>query len=109
MEDNFKNKRKFILFPLFAIAFVLVGGYVVMQLWNYILPSTIVGVGELSYLKAIGLLILSKILFGGFKGKSHGKCSGEHDHHTFWKEKIMHMTEEDKEKFKAEWKNRCSR
>jgi len=54
-------------------------------------------------------LILSKILFGGFGrrgGWNRGRVNG-------WKnrfeEKMAAMTPEEREKFKAEWKNRCGR
>jgi hypothetical protein len=108
MENTIKNRKRFFFFPIVAIAFVFAGGYLVMQLWNYILPGTIAGVGELTYFKAIGLLILSKLLFGGFRGKPHGKCS-HHEHHDYWKEKMMNVTDEDKEKFKAGWRDHCGR
>jgi hypothetical protein len=48
-------------------------------------------------------LVLSKILFGGFKcGHGYHKC---HDHD--WNEKWMHLSHEEREKMKAEWRGRC--
>lgn len=48
-------------------------GWVVMVLWNWLLPALFVGVREIGYVQALGVLVLSKILFGGFRG--HG-CHG---------------------------------
>jgi len=44
-------------------------GYVVMLLWNAIVPGVFVGVRTLDYRQALGLLALSRILFGGFRGR----------------------------------------
>ena len=45
----------------------------VMLLWNNILVS-VVHVGAITFWQAAGILLLSKILFGGFKGRGgmHG-------------------------------------
>ncbi len=42
-------------------------GVVVMLLWNAIIPS-VIGWGALSYLQAVGLFLLSRILFGSLSG-----------------------------------------
>ena len=95
------------MFPLVAIAFVAGGGFAVMTLWNAILPSVITVVGTLTYLQAVGLLILCRILFGGFRGRGgqgHGYRGG-----APWRQKMMSMSEEEREKFKAQWKERCEK
>ena len=108
MNPCFKHNRKFIFFPLVALAFILGAGYVVMFLWNAILPAVITSVGTLNYSQAIGLLILCRILFGGFKGR------GGYGHHGYknmppWKEKMMNMSEEEREKLKNDWRERCKK
>jgi hypothetical protein len=53
-------------------------GYVVMTLWNWLVPGLFASAHEISYLQALGVLALSKILFGGFRGPGGGcrhKCS----------------------------------
>ena len=89
---------------IFIIAAILFFSAVVMLLWNAILPS-LLGVNHISFLESAGLLLLSKILFGGFHG---GRCGGEHGP---WKQKMKEkwntMTPEERDKFKNEWKNRC--
>lgn len=52
-----------------AIAFAILFGYLVMWLWNNLIPD-IFGLGEINYWQAIGLFILAKILCGGFGGSS---------------------------------------
>lgn len=49
-------------------------GFIIMWLWNWLMPE-IFGLTTITYWQAIGLFILSKIIFGGFGGKSH---SGKH-------------------------------
>ena len=46
------------------IVFIAVGGVVVLQLWNWLLPP-LFGVPEVSFWQALGILALSRILFGG--------------------------------------------
>ena len=57
-------------FVLFAILFLVVFTFVVMRLWNWLMPA-LFGWHLISFWQALGLLILSKILFGGFRGGPH--------------------------------------
>ena len=45
---------------------VAVVGLVVMGLWNWLMPA-LFGWTEIGFWQAVALLILSKILFGGFR------------------------------------------
>jgi hypothetical protein len=101
-----KRKKFFVIIPIIVIAVVLLFGWIVMRLWNAILPS-VIHVGELSYWQAIGLLILSRILFGGFGGKRFGGGPGMKG--GMWKEKWMSMSDEEKTKFREQWRMRCGR
>jgi len=107
MNNEWMRKGKYILIPIGIAAFIALAGWVVMLLWNAILPGLISGVGLLTFPKAIGLFVLCKLLFGGFRGKSGGKPS--FGNAMRMKEKMMNMTDEEKEKFKAEWRQRCGR
>jgi hypothetical protein len=55
-----------LVIPVF-IAFIAIGGLVVQQLWNWLLPP-ILGWREITYWQALGILALSRILFGGLGG-----------------------------------------
>ncbi len=96
--------KKAIMIVVFGTMAILVFGLVVMGLWNAIQPA-VLGVKAITFLQALGILLLSKILFGGFSGG--GRWRGSHA----WKDKMKQrwdkMTPEDREKFKTEWKNRC--
>lgn len=59
-----------------AIA-VAVFGYAVMSLWNWLVPG-LVGWHTLSFAQAVGVLILCRLLFGGF---------GRHGGH--WRHRAM--------------------
>jgi len=48
---------------LFALAF----GWLVMILWNWLMP-TIFHLGEIGYWQAFGIVILAKLIFGGVNG-----------------------------------------
>jgi hypothetical protein len=44
-------------------------GWAVMMLWNAVVPVVFDGRGLTDYWHALGLLVLSRILFGGFRGR----------------------------------------
>jgi Ca2+/H+ antiporter, TMEM165/GDT1 family len=90
---------------VFGIAAILVFGLVVMSLWNAILP-VVLGVKVITFWQALGILLLSKILFGGFGGGRHRGWRNK-GRWIEMKDKFAGMTPEEREKFKAEWKNKC--
>jgi hypothetical protein len=106
-----KRKFKFVMVIKFLAMFILFAtafGFITMHLWNWLVPVLFHG-PFITFCQAIGLLILSKILFGGFKGGRHhgGGCHNRH-HHGYWRkrmeERMASMSEEEKEAFR----NRCS-
>ena len=99
--------KKFFGFLLIAALIGFVLGFVVMLLWNAILPR-VIGVKEINFWESLGLLALSKILFGGLRfgnWKKHKHSPGR----MAWKEKWMHMSDADKQAFKEKWKERCEK
>jgi hypothetical protein len=80
-----------------AIAFVLFG-YVVERLWNGLMPA-IFGLRTITWLQALGLMILGKILFGGFH--RHSRCGGRRGWGRQMGERWAQMTPEEREKFRA--------
>jgi hypothetical protein len=96
------SKGKKILFMILVIPVVLVlFVLIVMYLWNWLIP-TLFGGPIVTFWQALGLLILSKILFGGFKG---GRSHGYNRSHwgNGWKQKFKEMSPEDRVAFKAKW------
>lgn len=97
------DKRKgmgifaFILFAVFGLSAV------VMWLWNYAVVP-VFNIGPLSYWQAMALLVLSKILLGGFRMRPGGSWSG---YRSKWRNKWGKMSDEERDRFKEEWKQRC--
>ena len=61
------RKRLLLVAPLAILgimALVALGGAIVLQLWNWLLPP-LFGWHEISFGQAIGILALCRILFGG--------------------------------------------
>ena len=112
-SSNFEKRRfrgnRFIFFPLLFIGVGLLMGYAVMWLWNAILPA-VTGVGMLTYWQAVGLLVLCRLLFGGFRGRGgqwgqHRKNFGGQGRHM--RQRWMQMSDEERIRFKEEWRERC--
>ncbi len=61
-----------ILGVLAAAAFALVFGWLVMLLWNWLMP-VIFGLGTLTYWQSFGIVILAKLIFGAAGGRHHGR------------------------------------
>ena len=103
------KKRKFLFMIPIVIGAIFLFAFIVMSLWNNILPE-VIGVKAISFWQALGILALSKILFGGFgRGGGGGRFR---ERKEAWKQEMRQkwegMNPEEREKFKAEWKNRCS-
>ena len=85
-----------------VIVGVLVFGSIVMLLWNALMPA-IFHLPLISFWQALGLLLLAKILFSGFRGGPRPEWKNK------MKQRWMNMTPEEREKFKQEWSQRCGR
>ena len=55
---------------LFAVLFALVFGFLVKLVWNSLMPG-IFNLKEITYWQAFGIIILAKLLFGGFGHRHH--------------------------------------
>ena len=89
-------------FVLFAAMFVTVCGFVVMSLWNWLMPA-LFGWHLINFWQAVGILVLSKILFGGFRGHP--------GRHLYWRRRMLErweqMTPDEREKFRHGMRGRC--
>src|SRR5215831_8477575 len=85
---------KVLLIATVAIGVISFG---VMSLWNWLMP-TLFGRPLITYWQALGLLILSRILLGGFRGRPGGPPQWH------WRKRMMErweqMTPEEREKFR---------
>ncbi len=60
---------------LFATLLAAGLGEIVVHLWNWLMPE-IFGVHAITFWQGVGLLVLGRILFGGFHRRPHGgRCS----------------------------------
>lgn len=105
MRHRSHGTRRFPIFLLVVVALVFLAAAAVMLLWNAVLPG-IAPVKALTYPQALGLLALCRILFGGFGGRSRGPAAWRGRAH--WREKWRGMSEEDRLRFREEWKARCA-
>jgi hypothetical protein len=80
------------------IAFVFIGGVVVQALWNWLVP-TIFGLPTLDFWQALGLLALTRILFGSFS-MGGGKGGGWRNHKKGRHHGPPHLTDEEREHLK---------
>jgi len=75
---------------------IAVFGFLVMGLWNWLIP-VLFGRPEITFWQAAGLLGLSRILLGGFRGPGGPP-------HWRWRRRMMErweqMTPEEREKFR---------
>jgi len=89
-------------FALLAVLFLGLFSFVVMSLWNWLTPA-LFGWRLITFWQALGLLVLSKILFGGFRGGPQ--------RHWYWRRRMMErwdqMTPEEREKFRQGMRGRC--
>jgi hypothetical protein len=86
-------------FLVFAPAVLALVSWVVMLLWNALVPSLFSG-PVIGFWQAGGLLVLSRILFGGLRGRGgHGWR-----HHRVWRERWHRMTPEERERFRESFK-----
>jgi hypothetical protein len=99
----FTSERKVFFFILIAIVAVLFFSTVVMLLWNNILAE-VLNISTITFGQALGILILSKILFGGWRG---GWGGGRHHWKNRMQQKWSSMTPAEREKFKEQWQKRC--
>ncbi len=108
-----RNKFRF-LFVFVPILFVSGAALATMGLWNWLMPS-LFGFGTLTFVKAIGVFLLVRLLFGarGWGGWRHRRLAyaGYHHshHHAEWKQRMndkwQNMSPEQRERFSA----RCGR
>ena len=97
------RKKWLFLGPLAVLAFIgfiALGGEVVRLLWNWLVPS-LFGFRQITFWQALALLALCRILFGGFGWKhSHRSPMGRR-----MAERWSHMTPEERERFRQNWRN----
>jgi hypothetical protein len=102
---NMNRKWKMIFIAPLAIlgmvAFIAIGGEIVLRLWNWLLPP-LFGWRQITFWQALGILVLCRVLFGGlgrhgyrgsnFRRRMKGRCEN--------------MTPEERERFRERMRER---
>lgn len=97
---------KAVKFILAASLFITVATFVTQYLWNHLVPEIFNG-PVLSFWQTLGLLVLSRILFGGWgRGGGNRFAQGR-----AWKKRMEHrlatFSPEEREKFRQQMRSRC--
>lgn len=96
-------KKKWWIFLLAPPAMVLFGwlfGELVMHLWNWLLPP-LFGWRMITFWQALGLLLLSRILFGSWG--AGGGNRGPRGRRARWDK----ISPEERERLEQNWRSRC--
>ncbi len=104
MNRRFKLLRALKIAVMITL-FINIAGFGTMYLWNWLVPLLFHG-PVITFLQALGLLVLSKILFGSF-GRGGRGFSGRRRWQRRMQERFANMTPEEKEKFSQQMQGRC--
>jgi hypothetical protein len=96
------TRKWLFLAPLALVLFVALGGGVVQQLWNWLLPP-LFGWSQIGFWQALGLLALCRILFGGLGGGASHRSGFRRRMAERWEQ----MTPEERERFREGMRARC--
>ena len=101
-----KRKWKLVFLAPLAIlallAFIAIGGEIVMHLWNWLLPP-LFGWRQVTFWQALGLLALCRILFGGLRLGSSGRSHMRRRMEERWGQ----MTPEERDRLRQGMRARC--
>jgi hypothetical protein len=118
IETRRKLRRYWPLFIPVALAgfavFIFIGGEIVKSLWNWLVPP-LFGLPLITFWQALALLILCRILFGGF-----GMSGGGHSQHRGsmadrmadraadrFADRWQNMSPEERDRFRQRVRERC--
>jgi hypothetical protein len=95
------SKKKLLFIPFVVLVCLSVVGFVVMELWNYLLPA-LFHVPAITFWQAVGLFILCKLLFG-FGGSKPNRRFGRS-----WmsRDACRSISPDQRERFRAEMEQR---
>lgn len=103
-RQRFGFRKKFIFIPFLIVGVLALISYIVMLLWNNLLPD-IFHVTAITYWQAAGLLVLCKILFGF--GGPRGRGGAPWMRHKM--ERFKNMSPEEQQRFREEMRARCGK
>ncbi|WP_426061117.1 hypothetical protein [Hymenobacter sp. B1770] len=94
-------------FFLFAALFITAAVFITQYLWNWLVPEIFNG-PSITAVQTLGLLVLSRILFGGFRGGQPGDWARRR---KAWQQRMAgrmeNLSDEEREKFRQQMQQRC--
>ena len=90
----------------FGALFLAAVGYLTMQLWNWLVPALFHG-PVITLAQTFGLLVLSRILFGGFGGRRGGWSQKRKAWQQRMAGRMEHLSPAEREKFRQQMQTRC--
>ena len=101
--------KRLIFIAPFAILgmllFIAIGGEIVLHLWNWLLPS-LFGWPQITFWQALGLLVLCRILFGGWRSGGSGGSNWRRRMKERMAERCEAMSPEERERFRQRVRER---
>lgn len=99
-----RNVAKGVAILAVVVVLLAVVGLIVMGLWNWLVPVLFAG-PRIEYPQALGLLVLARLLFGGWRGRG-----GWHGHwrQRMWRERWESLTPEERARLSERYlQGRC--
>ena len=93
---------------IFFLGMLALASLAVQGLWNWLAPE-VFGLGQITWIQALGLLALSRILFGSWGGGRRHRRHKSHKKEMWrkrWQERFEQMSEEDQEKWRQKFGRR---
>jgi hypothetical protein len=91
------------------LVFIVIGGEIVLHLWNWLLPP-LFGWRQITFWQALGMLLLCRILFGGLglhgSGRSNIRRRMSERMEERMAERCENMTPEERERFRQRMRER---
>ncbi|MDR2064370.1 MAG: hypothetical protein LBP85_01465 [Prevotellaceae bacterium] len=92
-------KKHILIHALFGLTIAAVFSVAVMLLWNWLMPA-IFNLKPVNFWQSLGLLALSRVLFGGMIGNRCKMHKYRHCHnHNHLRNKFMKMSSEERKDF----------
>jgi len=93
-------------FCLFVAFMGLLVGFLVMTLWNNLIPA-IFQSPVITFWQALGLLVLSRLLFTGFFRPFGWAANRSSSWRRRWEKKMESLSPEEREKIRQAYERRC--
>lgn len=111
-REPMARATKIMAFAMMAILVLFLLGFVVEALWNWLTPP-LFGFKTIGYWQALGLILLGKLIFGGFSGArgGGGRYRSERMNERWerrMRERWEQMSPEEREQFRQRFQGWCS-